>query len=123
MSINKLILKELEKVQVAKVGEYDYCRRCFTITKYQPPSFSMNGLYIVELDSHLLNATDNEVLVCNWNAGRYPTQKYMKIKITKTLGKMMYVYGVYYDVNTQTELDEDWDGWLPTEQVKILREV
>jgi len=120
--INKLILKQLEQVHEAEVGEYDSLHHTFHIKKHVEKTFEYNILYIVKLDKHLLNATDNELLVSNWNGGKYPLHEYLKFAVSKKVGKMIYVYGVYYDIINKCDMKEDFEGWLPSEQLEIIEE-
>lgn len=121
--INKLILKQLDKVEVAKVEEYDELHHTFHIKKHQEQTFEQGKYYIIKLDKHLLNATDNSLLVSNWNNGKFPTYEYVKCVVTKQVAKMIYVYGMYYNIESKQPIDEEWIGWLPIDQVEILEEV
>ena len=120
--INKLILNQLEQVKEADIGEYDSLHHTFHIKKHVEKSFEYNTLYLVKLDKHLLNATDNDLLVSNWNNGKYPLHEYLKIAVSKKVGKMIYVYGVYHDIDSKCDTGEDFEGWLPTEQLEIIEE-
>lgn len=120
MSVNKLILKQLEKVETAKVSEYDELHHTFHITKYEEKKFEQNLFYIIKLDKNLLNGNDNSLLVSNWNNGKYPTQEYLKVAITKQVANMIYVYGMYYNIESKQQLDEEWVGWLPIDQIEIV---
>ena len=120
MSVNKLILKQLEEVRVANVSEYDELHHAFHIKKYQEPTFEQNKLYIAKLDEHLLSADGNTLLVSNWNNGKFPTHQYVKFAVHKKIAKMIYVYGVYYDIENKKDLEDEWVGWLPIEQLEII---
>ena len=121
--INKLILQQLDKLQEAKVEEYDNLHHTFHIKQIGKPVFQYNIMYLVKLDSHLLNATDNDVLVSNWNKGKYPTHQYLKFAVSKKLANMLYVYGYYYDKDNECDMAEDFEGWLPAEQIEIIKEI
>ena len=123
MAVNKLILKQLEDVHVAKIGEYDELHHTFHIKKFQEQVFEQNKLYVLKLHKSLLNSTDNALLVSNWNNGAYPKHEYVKCVVTKKIAKMIYVYGVYYDNEQQLDLEEEWIGWLPTEQIEVIKEI
>ena len=118
--INKLITKQLEGLKVAQIDEYDELHHTFHIKKYEEFKFEKGKCYVLKLDEHLLNATDNVLLVSNWNNGAFPTQQYLKCVVTKQVGKMIYVYGMYYNIESKQQLEEEWVGWLPIEQVKVL---
>lgn len=121
--INKLILKQLEQVQEADVGEYDKLHHTFHIKKKKEQIFEYNTMYLVKLDKHLLNATDNDILVSNWNNGNYPKHEYLKFAISKKVAKMLYVYGYYYDIENECDMAEDFEGWLPQEQLQVIKEM
>lgn len=118
--INKIIQEQLEKT-IAPVGKYDELKHQFVIHKYTEQVFELNTYYLVELDDALLNASGNVMLVSNWNNGSYPKYKYMKIVVSKQLGKdMIKVDAIYYDYVAQKDILEMWSGWLPVNQVKII---
>ena len=120
--INKLIKEQLDKVQEADIGEYDSLHHTFHIKRHREKTFEYNKMYIVELDDHLLNATDNVALLSNWNNGKYPTHKYLRFAVSKKIAKMIFVYGIYYDINNDCDLSGEFEGWLPTEQLEIIKE-
>ena len=123
MSVNKLILKQLEQVKNAKVEAYDPIKHSYLIKKHQEIVFDVNHVYIVELNDSLVHPSQDDLLVSNWNNGTHPVQKYMKLEVTKKLAKMIYVYGVYYNIETNVESSDEWDGWLPQESLVIIKEV
>lgn len=118
--INKLILKQLEKVESAKVGEYDVIHHTFHIKKHQELKFEQGTYYVLKLDKHLLNANGNSLLISNWNNGKFPTHEYIKCVVTKQVAKMIYVYGLYYNIESKQSFDEEWIGWLPIEQIEVV---
>ncbi len=120
MAINKLIQKELEKVKIAKIGPYDQFKHSFHIEKFKEKTFELNHEYLIKLDNSLLNATSNDLLVNNWNNGKYPLFPYMKAVPVKKIGKMLYFYGVYYNIDTKQETQEEWVGWLPIENIEQI---
>ena len=120
--INKLILAQLEKLQDAKVGEYDSLHHTFHIKKHREQEFNYNVQYLVELDDTLLNPSVNDVLASNWNNGKRPTHKYLKFAISKKVGNMLNVYGIYHDKDNNIDLDEVFEGWLPTDRIRVLEE-
>lgn len=120
--INKLIKSQLDKLQDAKVEEYDSLHHTFHIKKHKEQEFNYNVKYLVELNETLLKPSVNDVLVSNWNNGKRPTHKYLKFAISKKVGNMLYVYGIYHDVEQNVDLDEDFEGWLPIDRIKVMSE-
>ena len=76
--INKIIQEQLNKLQVAKLGEYDPFKHMYVIPKYKEPHYDVDHCYLVCLDDTLLTATGNEMLVSNWNNGRYPVHRKLR---------------------------------------------
>ena len=107
---------------MAKV-EYDEAHHTFHIKKFEEHEIEVNKFYIFKLNKSLLNANSNPLLVSNWNNGKYPTQEYVKCIINKKIAKMIYVYGVYYDNEHQVESEEEWVGWLPIDQLEVIKEL
>ena len=46
--------------------------------------------------------------------------QYLKVYVSKLLGKMVYVDSIGYDVNTRQDINLLWSGWLPTEEITQL---
>ena len=121
--INKIIQEQLNKLQVAKLGEYDHFKHMYVIPKYKEPHYDVDHCYLVCLDDTLLTATGNEMLVSNWNNGRYPVHKYMKIVVQQKLGDMIKIDGIYFDNIKHEDINEVWSGWLPIKLVTIVKDL
>lgn len=122
--INPIIKEQLEKVEQAKIGEYDPIKNCYHIPKYTEVEYKVDGCYLVSLDDKLLNPTSNEILVSNFNGGDYPRQKYMKISVVQKLGNnMIKVVGLYYDYINKVDINTMWSGWLPIDQLTLINEL
>lgn len=120
--MSKIIQQQLKKLTVAKIDSYDALKHTYLFKQHQSMIFKVDACYILKLDDLLLNATSNELLVSNWNNGNYPKHKYMRAQVTKKVGNMLYLCGVYCDEN-KNNLNEFWNGWLPDEQLEIVEEV
>lgn len=120
--INKLIKAQLNKVTEANVEEYDSLHHTFHIKKHKAQSFEYNIMYTVQLDKTLLDTSINDVVASNWNNGKRPTHDCLKFAISKKVGNMLYVYGVYHNIEDNLDLDEDFEGWLPIDRIKVIEE-
>ena len=67
----------------------------------------------------VINLVNNNqsVIATNWNNGSAPSYQYLKVYISKLLGKMAYVDSIGYDINTKQDINVLWSGWLPTEEI------
>jgi len=121
MSINKLILKQLEKVQDAQISEYDVIKHCYYISKKKDIKYEVNHQYLIQLNRVVMSK--DTVWASNWNAGRYPTHEFMKIDVSKRLGDMIYVTGLYYNNETNEDINEMWEGWICTTEIHLVKEL
>jgi hypothetical protein len=76
-------------------------------------------MYLVQLPLELVNNTSS-VVASNWNNGTAPKFQYLKVYVSRLLGKMVYVDSIGYDVNTRQDINTLWSGWLPTEEIMQL---
>ena len=121
MGVNKLILKQLEKVQVAKVSPFDELRNCYKISKFKEIAYELNHCYLIEINSVLLSASN--IIASNWNNGSFPKHEFMKISVSKKLGDMIFIDGIYYDNALKQDINEMWTGWLPVNEIKLIEEL
>lgn len=118
--MNKLIKNELNKVSVADLSNFNKDRNEFIIPRIKKVRLEENSYYIIKLDSSLLSRDDMSTLSSNWNQGSIPPHKYLKVDVSKIMGKMVKVNGIAYDYENQRDLNAMWSGWLPTAQVEVL---
>lgn len=121
MSVNKLILKQLEKVKDAKVSPYDEIRHSYYIKKFKEINFEVHHCYLVRINDALLNSTN--IIASNYNNGSYPEYNYMKIDVSKRVGNMIYVDGIYYDNESKQDINTMWSGWLPITEIELIEEL
>jgi hypothetical protein len=117
--MSRTIDKELSKVKVADLSHYDSATNTYVIPRFVAIKFEIGASYLIELDDSLLQ-TSNNIIATNWNRGSVPTSKYYKIEVIKSVGKMLYIDGLAYDIITKTDLNITWSGWLPIEQIKLI---
>ena len=83
------------------------------------PQYVAGKMYLVQLPLSIVNNTSS-VVAANWNNGTAPQFQYLKVYVSKLLGKMVYVDSIGYDVNTRQDINSLWSGWLPTEEIMQL---
>lgn len=113
------IEKQLKGCAVANLKNYDPVNHVFHIPKYTKPKYDIGGCYLVKLDGHIIN-NDTSVLATNWNNGTSPKYEYLKIYVSKAVGKTIYVDGLAYDFVNKVDMTDMWTGWLDTEYLTQL---
>jgi hypothetical protein len=46
--------------------------------------------------------------------------EYLKIFVSKTMGKMIFVDSLSYDIINKQDLTEMWSGWLNVDEIKYI---
>lgn len=121
--MNPQIKKELEKVTATDL-QFDNNTTSIFIpktTSWNLTSLKVNKCYIIELDDSLLNPSTNSSLAANWNSGKIPEYKHYMIELQSVMNKMIKVIGV--GIVNGAPQGKQFIGWLPFEQVKVLKEV
>lgn len=123
--MNKWIKKQLKLVKVADIPPYEENSLIIRIPrkKFQSISFQLNHFYLIELEDYILNPPPGFTLHENWNNNQVPKHKFYKCQCVQIMGKMIKILGVAFDYENRLDLEENWDGWLPTKSVRILREI
>lgn len=115
-----LIESELAKVSVATVGPYDAESRTYFIPKHVDLSLEADNCYLIKVSEAVVAPKGNDMLSSNWNNGTHPACRFMKVDVTKLLGTMAQVNGVYYDNDAKADLNGMWSGWIPVDQIEII---
>ena len=118
---NKLVQQQLDKVKEADLSNYDPEKGVFIIKKKEAIRFLENQCYIIQVDKELIN--NNKTLLANWNRGFLLSAEYYLIDIHQVLGNMLKVSGIVYNIETKQTLNTMWEGWLPTENIKIIERI
>lgn len=119
--MNKLMKAQLSKVSVACLDNFNEEKQEFFIPRFKQDRYEVGKCYLVCLDDTLLNVNCNQLLISNWNRGTIPPCKYMKISVIKTLGKMINIDGIGFDVETNKNINKVWNGWLPIQLLKQIQ--
>jgi hypothetical protein len=76
-------------------------------------------MYLVQVSGALVGNT-HSVVATNYNNGTASMYPYLKIFVSKSLGKMIYVDSLGFDPQTKQDINVLWSGWLPTEELTML---
>ena len=117
-----LIRQQLQNCSYANLNNFDPATNTFIIPKYSKPQFILGNMYLVQLSNAVVNQT-NSVIASNYNNGTAPAYSYLKIFVSKSLGKMIYVDSLGFDIQTKQDINEMWSGWLPTEELTIISQI
>ena len=111
-----IIKKQLEKVSYADLSRYDEKTNTYYIPKYSKPTYEVGSGYLVKLPLELVN-NKTSVIASNWNNSTAPAYQYLKIFVSKLLGKMIYVDSTGYDPETDQDIMKLWTGWLNVDEL------
>lgn len=117
--MREIIKNQLLKCTYANLNNFNPETNTFYIPKYSKPQYVVGKMYLVQLPLSIVNNTSS-VVAANWNNGTAPQFQYLKVYVSKLLGKMVYVDSIGYDVNTRQDINALWSGWLPTEEIMQL---
>lgn len=117
--MNELIKKQFEKVEVADLSNFNENGE-FIIPRYERDRFEEDKCYLIELDRTLTINNPNSLIQSNWNNNTYPLYQYLKVDVSKVMGKMIKVNSVAFDYATNQDIAYYWTGWLPIDLIKII---
>jgi hypothetical protein len=120
--MRELIKQQLQNCSYANLSNYDPNTQTFLIPKYQKPHFALGNMYLVQLSGVLVNNTTS-VLAANYNNGTAPMYPFLKIFVSKSLGKMIYVDSLGFDPQTRQDINVLWSGWLPVDELTLISQV
>lgn len=114
--IRDYIKKQLQECNFADLSNYDQKTNTFIIPKYSKPIYELNKCYLVKVATYFINNTST-VIASNWNNNTAPKTPYLKIYVSKKMGKMIYADCLSYDFETQSDLSFMWSGWLSVDDL------
>jgi hypothetical protein len=120
--MRELIKQQLKNCSYADLSHFDPATNTFLIPRYQKPHFALGNMYLVQVSGALVNNTSS-VIAANYNNGTAPSFNYLKIFVSKSLGKMIYVDSIGFDPSTKQDINIMWSGWLPTEELTLISQV
>lgn len=109
--MREFVRKQLEKCNYIDLSNYDPDTCTYHIPKYAAPIYELNKCYLVQLRLEIVNNTST-LLAANWNKNTAPKDEYLKIYVSKMLGKMIYVESIGFDKTMNTDTSNIWSGWL-----------
>lgn len=121
--MNPLIKEQLKKINRVKVPSFDENTQTITLLKsdiQSTDSLQEDRCYLISVENYILNPPDGFTLHTNWNNNIVPKHKFMKIDVSKIMGKMVKVNSVGYDMKHQVDLTDVWSGWLPRKSITII---
>jgi len=121
--MNNIIKKQLEQCKVADLSNYNSLTNTYYIPKYNQIKVEEGNEYIVKLDDTLLIPNPGDTFHINWNKGDLPPVNSMLIEVSKVNGKIIKVFGVGYDLDSNVTNQYVWSGWLPIEKLTIVKEL
>lgn len=120
--MNKIIKKQLQSCRVADLPEIKDDTTHIVIPKYEQVRVTEDSTYVIKLAQSLITPNPDDMYNINWNKGSNPTFQYMFAEVGKVVGKNIFVYGVEYDIESNTPKQISWSGWLPLDRVEIIEE-
>lgn len=121
--MNKIVKEQLKKCETARLPNFDDNTTHLLIKKYEPISVVANCYYLIEISAGVLNPTANSLLASNWNNGSIPKYNHYKCEINRVVGTMIKVTGLAFDINTNSDINEMWSGWLPLDGINIIKKL
>lgn len=120
--MRELIKRQLQNCNYANLNNYDPATGTFIIPKYTKPHYALGNMYLVQVSGAVVNNTSS-VIAVNYNNGTAPAYPYLKIFVSKALGKLIYVDSLGFDPSTKQDINVLWSGWLPVEELKLISQV
>ena len=124
--LNPIIEKQLKKCVVANIPAYTADTTNLIITRKTTQNNQIcipNHYYDIELSDYILNPPSDCSIHINWNRNILPKSKIYRCEILQVMGKMVKINGIGVDPITQIDNNDSWMGWLPLEEIKILKEL
>lgn len=117
--IRPYVLEQLKKCSFADLSNFNEETNTYIIPKYSKPHYELNKCYLVQIPPQVMCNTCS-VIAVNWNHGTAPMNEYLKIFVSKTMGKMIFVDSLSYDIINKQDLTEMWSGWLNVDEIKYI---
>lgn len=110
--MRQYIYEKLKAVSFVKL-DLNKLVNTYFIPKYSKPQYCTGKCYLIKIPKELIN-NSNSILAVNWNNGSSPQYEFYKAYVNKTAGTYIYVDCLAVDMNTKTDLQNMWSGWLDT---------
>lgn len=119
--MHTIIKKELKKVKVADLSNFK--NNVYHIKKYESIKMIEGKYYIIKIKESFFNNINNNVITTNWNNGSIPDCNYYEIDINKILNRMININGVGYDIVSNITNNKIWHGWIPIDQIEVIKQL
>lgn len=123
-AMNSFAKKALDKCKVAQLPPYDEDTLHIHIPKHDVPIFEtlkQDDCLVLEFMDYILNPPEGFTLHDNWNRGVKPKFKTVKACISQVMGKMVKLSCIGYDIDNDLDICEMWEGWIPSDGMKIIK--
>lgn len=115
--MNKIIQEQLNQVKDADLSHFDKSTNTYFIPRKTSIVIRENNSYIIEIG----NISDT--ITNNWNQGSKPPFNCCKAIVNTYMKNMIQIDGVEYDNLNNIDGIKVWSGWLPLNDVVILKEI
>lgn len=120
---NKIVKQQLEHCSYADLTHFDSVTNTYFIPKYTKPKYDVGKCYLVKVMREFVN-NPTTILATNWNKGTSPMHEYLKVYVSKIVGKMIYVDAIYFDSTLNQDIPgEMWSGYLDVDNLTQLAQL
>ena len=117
---SKIVETQLKKCSYADLSHFDNTTGVFNIPKYSKPKFDIGKMYIIQVANELVD-NNSSVIATNWNSGTSPKSPFLKIYVSKMVGKMIYVDSLVFNFGPGEENHYIIDEYLFQELLEYLK--
>lgn len=118
--MDKIIQDQLQKVQYADLSNYNEETNTYIIKKRVDIKIDEDNCYLIHIKP---SAFHNIAVNTNWNNGATPLFNYMKVDVSKKMGKMIKVTGLKHNIDTGIDDSQFWSGWLSIDDIEVLNQL
>ena len=81
--MNVITKKELSKVKLADLSNFDKSALVYSIPKYTEFHYEQNKCYLIKLNNSITNPSQDSTLASNYNNGKIPEYSYYYVDVLK----------------------------------------
>lgn len=116
----ELVQRELEKVIYADLSNYDKETNTYHIPRVETIRLRSNHCYIVNLKASFFR---NSTLRTNYNHNTCPTFECCMIDVLSSLGKLIRINAIEYDIGREKALSNRWSGYVYITDLDVIKEI
>lgn len=117
--MSKRLERELHRVKFAKIEKVN--DNTYVVRREQEIRLLEDNCYLIKLKDSIFDP--NNILTTNWNNGNIPSSRYYQVDINKIMGDMIRVSGIGYEDDSCTKIKDNWWGWLPKNEIEIIKKL